>query len=163
MSRGGKRLGAGRKSSWPSGCGREDTKLIRVPITLADELLEIARRMDGGEQVYFSEVVEQKKPAETVTLTTHSQPDVLPDEPQNLSLLDFASQSEIDFSDADEPLTLRDAAKLIGCASSTLQTWKSKFSLSELAAKTLAYSGDTQVALTFRHGKYYAKRIGNTI
>jgi hypothetical protein len=163
MSRGGKRLGAGRKSSWPSGCGREDTKLIRVPIALADELLEIARRMDAGEQVYFSELVEQKKPAEKVTLTTCSQPDVLTDEPQNLSLLDFASQGEIDFSDADEPLTLRDAAKLIGCASSTLQTWKSKFSLSELAAKTLTYSGDAQVALTFHDGKYYAKRIGNTI
>lgn len=162
MPRGGKRLGAGRKSSWPSGCGREDTKLIRVPISLADELLEIARRLDAGEQVYFSEVVEQKI-TEKVTLTTCSQPDVLPDEPQNLSLLDFDPQSEIDFSDADEPLTLREAAKLIGCASSTLQTWKSKFSLSELAARTLAYSGDTQVALTFRDGKYYAKRIGNTI
>ena len=63
MPRGGKRVGAGRKSSWPSGCGRADTKLIRVPIKLADELLEIARKLDAGESL---ESVTQTKGVDSV-------------------------------------------------------------------------------------------------
>ena len=157
MPRGGKRAGAGRKSSWPSGCGREDTKLIRVPIALADELLEIAHRLDGGDRVHFDGMIADPAP--------HG-PEVL-DEPQTLSLLDLRpvsdGQGDIDFSDAEGPLTLRDAAELIGCASSTLQVWKSKYSPSELAKKTLNKSGDAGIALSFQNDKYYAKRIGNTI
>lgn len=41
--RGGKRLGAGRPSTW----GTKDIKTIRVPISLADQLLEIARYLNG--------------------------------------------------------------------------------------------------------------------
>ncbi|MEG4495486.1 hypothetical protein [Microcoleus sp. D3_18_C4] len=43
--RGGKRLGAGRPSMWSSG----EIKSIRVPFSLADQLLEIARYLDGQE------------------------------------------------------------------------------------------------------------------
>ena len=160
MPRGGKRPGAGRKSSWPSGCGREDTKLIRVPKKLADELLEIAHRLDGGEQVCFADVMSTSDFSSVST----------PDEPESLPLwgiqpcledeIDFSS---IDFSDVEQPLTLREAAEKVGCASSTLQVWKSKYSASELAGKTFAKSGEARIALTFRDGKYYAKRIGNTI
>lgn len=41
--RGGKRLGAGRPSTW----GTNDIKTIRVPTSLAGQLLEIARYLDG--------------------------------------------------------------------------------------------------------------------
>ncbi|MEG4626161.1 hypothetical protein Q5691_17965 [Microcoleus sp. w1-18aA5] len=46
--RGGKRLGSGRPSTWST----NDIKTIRVPVPLADQLLEIARYLDGQE--YFS-------------------------------------------------------------------------------------------------------------
>ncbi len=42
MPRGGYRLGAGGKPTWKHG----KTKTIRVPITLADEILTIARTLD---------------------------------------------------------------------------------------------------------------------
>lgn len=45
MSRGGKREGAGRPSKWM----HKQTKLIRVPVAFADNLLDIARRLDKGE------------------------------------------------------------------------------------------------------------------
>lgn len=48
MPRGGAREGAGRRSSWASGCKFEDTKLIRVPAILADRLLEFAHELDRG-------------------------------------------------------------------------------------------------------------------
>lgn len=47
--RGGAREGAGRKSSWASGCRQEETKLIRVPKKLVNELDQIAHRLDAGE------------------------------------------------------------------------------------------------------------------
>ena len=46
MPRGGKRKGAGRPSSWKSGCRFEDTKLIRVPKVIADQVLEYAHQLD---------------------------------------------------------------------------------------------------------------------
>lgn len=51
MSRGGKREKAGRPSSWASGCKFEDTKLIRVPVAIADRLLEIAHKLDANENL----------------------------------------------------------------------------------------------------------------
>ena len=42
--RGGKRIGAGRPSTWG---GKRDFKTIRVPTSLASQLLEIARYLDG--------------------------------------------------------------------------------------------------------------------
>lgn len=53
MAQGGKRTGAGRKSTWQSGCPFTETKLIRVPIAIADKVLEIAHKLDAGEQVDF--------------------------------------------------------------------------------------------------------------
>lgn len=47
MPRGGKRVGSGNKSKWKSG----KTKTIRVPIALADHLLELARVLDDGESL----------------------------------------------------------------------------------------------------------------
>ena len=48
MARGGQRDGAGRKSTWASGCGFEETKLIRVPIAISDKVLEFAHKLDSG-------------------------------------------------------------------------------------------------------------------
>jgi hypothetical protein len=45
MPRGGARENSGRKPKWNLG----ETKAIRVPVAIADTLLEIARRMDEGE------------------------------------------------------------------------------------------------------------------
>lgn len=44
MGRGGYRENAGSKSSWNYG----KTKVIRVPVALADQILEIARILDSG-------------------------------------------------------------------------------------------------------------------
>ncbi|MDJ0533502.1 MAG: hypothetical protein QNJ70_13600 [Xenococcaceae cyanobacterium MO_207.B15] len=49
MCRGGYRRGAGRKAAWRHG----ETKTIRVPIALREQLLEVARQLDRGE--YISE------------------------------------------------------------------------------------------------------------
>lgn len=45
MARGGKREGAGGKPSWRNG----KTKAVRVPVALADRILEIARVLDESE------------------------------------------------------------------------------------------------------------------
>ena len=47
MPRGGKRFGAGAKSSW----NNPPTTTIRVPSNLASKLLEIARKLDNGESL----------------------------------------------------------------------------------------------------------------
>ena len=44
---GGKRQGAGRKSTWTSGCSREDTKSIRVPKKIADKVMSFAHINDS--------------------------------------------------------------------------------------------------------------------
>jgi len=51
MARGGQRDGAGRKSTWTSGCKFEQTKLIRVPSNISDKVLEIAHKLDSGENI----------------------------------------------------------------------------------------------------------------
>lgn len=56
MARGGKRDGAGGKPSWRHG----KTKPIRVPVTLAEKILEIARVLDE-EGVGVSEDSEPNK------------------------------------------------------------------------------------------------------
>lgn len=48
MGRGGAREGAGKPSSWSSGCKYEDTKLIRVPKAIGDKVLELAHKVDEG-------------------------------------------------------------------------------------------------------------------
>lgn len=49
MPRGGKREKAGRKTGWGSGVKFEETTPIRIPKYLKDKLLEIAHRLDSGE------------------------------------------------------------------------------------------------------------------
>lgn len=51
MPRGGRREGAGRKTAWESGCTFPETTVIRVPKYLKDEILEIAHRLDAGEEI----------------------------------------------------------------------------------------------------------------
>ena len=46
MTRGGARPNAGRKNTWASGCRFEDTKSIRVPLAIADEVLKAAHEID---------------------------------------------------------------------------------------------------------------------
>ena len=51
MPRGGKREGAGKKNTWKSGCKFEDTKVIRVPVLIADKVLEAAHKIDAGKDL----------------------------------------------------------------------------------------------------------------
>lgn len=51
MARGGKRENAGRPSSWPSGCTRDDTVPIRVPKNIKDKVIDYAHKLDGGEDL----------------------------------------------------------------------------------------------------------------
>jgi hypothetical protein len=71
MPRGGKRDGAGRPTGWSSGVQFKDTKLIRVPKHLAERLLDIAHRLDEGEDLdYLNDVLlkENKTLTEQVDL-----------------------------------------------------------------------------------------------
>jgi hypothetical protein len=49
MPRGGHREKAGRPSTWKSGCKFSETKLIRVPAVISDQVLEFAHKLDSGE------------------------------------------------------------------------------------------------------------------
>lgn len=60
MNRGGYRETAGRKTSWMSGCKFKDTKLIRIPIVIADKLLRIAHRLDSNESIDSTEELIEK-------------------------------------------------------------------------------------------------------
>ena len=51
MPRGGRRIGAGRKTAWESGCSFAETTVIRVPKVLKNKILEIAHRLDAGEKI----------------------------------------------------------------------------------------------------------------
>ena len=72
MPRGGSRKGAGRKSSW----NNKETTVIRVPKVFADQLLDIAKRLDRGESIesvtqsktsQIDKVTKSKKRKESVT------------------------------------------------------------------------------------------------
>ena len=51
MPRGGRREGAGRKTQWVSGCTFPETTVIRVPSVLRDKILDIAHRLDAGDDI----------------------------------------------------------------------------------------------------------------
>lgn len=51
MPRGGKREKAGRKTTWESGVKFEETSPIRVPNYIKNKVLEIAHRLDAGEDI----------------------------------------------------------------------------------------------------------------
>lgn len=59
MPRGGRRLGAGGKHKWIHG----ETKVIRVPVALADQVLAIARILDEGKSL------EDVTPSKTINLS----------------------------------------------------------------------------------------------
>ena len=68
MPRGGHRENAGRKSGWK----HPDTQTIRVPKVYANQLIEIARRLDKGESIEFvskpkNELVTKSKAKKEVT------------------------------------------------------------------------------------------------
>jgi hypothetical protein len=46
-NRGGSRLNAGRKSNWST----SETQTIRVPVSLVDPILEMAHKLDSGENI----------------------------------------------------------------------------------------------------------------
>jgi hypothetical protein len=52
---GGAREGSGRRSTWASGAKKEDSKLIRVPGYIADEVLKAAHRIDAGGKINYDE------------------------------------------------------------------------------------------------------------
>jgi hypothetical protein len=59
MTRGGYREKAGRKTSWVSGCKFADTKIVRVPAVIAAQVLEIAHKLDAGEEIAEGEQTEK--------------------------------------------------------------------------------------------------------
>lgn len=78
MPRGGKREGAGRRSSWASGCRFEETKLIRVPKAIADQVLQYAHDVDAHQLLKLNTKSESstqlafvESPARTV-ITPHT-------------------------------------------------------------------------------------------
>ena len=81
MPRGGSRKGAGRKSAW----NNKETTVIRVPKVFADQLLDIAQRLDKGEHIEFvteskvkriDKVTKSKKTKESVTKSKSGQLDL---------------------------------------------------------------------------------------
>ena len=68
MPRGGRRENAGKKSTWESGRSVTETKLIRVPTEFAEQLLELAHRLDAGESIEtVTNSVEPAKEIEKLT------------------------------------------------------------------------------------------------
>lgn len=61
MSKGGSRNNAGAKSTWLHG----KTKTIRVPIDLADRLMEIARELDEGKAIETEKTPSNKPDTES--------------------------------------------------------------------------------------------------
>ena len=83
MPRGGFRENAGRKSGW----NNTETQVIRVPKSLAPQLIEIARKLNNGEA--FELVTESKTEAESIeriVLAPATEPAVIPNQ---MNLLDF--------------------------------------------------------------------------
>ena len=51
---GGRRDGAGRKSTWASKARKEDSKLVRVPGYIASEVLKAAHYIDAGGVINYN-------------------------------------------------------------------------------------------------------------
>lgn len=63
MPRGGKRKGSGAKSTWRHG----KTKTIRVPIVLADKILELAKELDQNISCLNKEIVNKSDSIDSET------------------------------------------------------------------------------------------------
>lgn len=48
MNRGGRRKGAGRPTKWREGTTKEDTKPVRIPKRIVDEVLDYAYGLDNN-------------------------------------------------------------------------------------------------------------------
>lgn len=66
MTRGGNREGAGRKFKWKSG----ETRTIRVPIAIADTVLQIAQALDSGTLTFENGVLKENKISKTLRVAT---------------------------------------------------------------------------------------------
>jgi hypothetical protein len=87
MVRGGSRQGAGRKSTWASGCNFKDTTLIRVPSRLASILLEVAHKIDAGEVIDFATKSDSQESKPVIS-------DSVIDNTQSQKKNDFVTESE---------------------------------------------------------------------
>ena len=94
MPRGGRREGAGRKTQWESGCTFAETTVIRVPKLLRDEILELAHRLDAGEEIDFvsKSIKERNEYLESEVLKLQRELKETKSKPRQL---------EIEFSDSD--------------------------------------------------------------
>jgi hypothetical protein len=77
MARGGYREKAGRKSTWVSGCKFEETKLIRVPIAISDRVLEIAHKLDSGENIDLVSESKNEIVTESIEDKSYSQSELI--------------------------------------------------------------------------------------
>ena len=106
MPRGGKREGAGAKFKWKHG----KTKTIRVPVELADRLLELAKKLDEGETV-----VPQSDIKETANIDYDTESKVI--DLTGVSLVSVSGQVGVRLSDLMlkgyqiEPLRLADLVR----------------------------------------------------
>lgn len=100
MARGGSRQGAGRKSTWASGCTFKDTTLIRVPSKLAPKLLEIAHKLDAGETI-DSVTKPDNQELELVDCNLTSIEDTQPQE------IDSVTKSETPFTNKESDLVTK--------------------------------------------------------
>lgn len=96
MPRGGKREGAGRKSTW----NHKETQLIRVPKVLCDQILQFAHELDQA-QIELVQASSRKNAS------------------RQMKLLTDASDSVTESIDI-EPMTLTDLSKRLGRHKSTL-------------------------------------------
>ena len=112
MPRGGKREGAGRKSTWVSGRKVEQTTLIRVPEEFAEQLLLIAHKLDSGETFDFlAESLEE----EFLDLVTESNQDI------DISSFDSVTKSETE-SQQEEVLSKGKQLELLKDISNSTDT-----------------------------------------
>jgi len=134
MPRGGERKGAGRKSTWVSGCKFEDTKLIRVPKAIADVLLKLAHRLDAGEDL---ELETKSKRQEKQALQQRVRE--LEHEVSKLKTESSHQQLELSFQPTQDNLVTKSKKEV----QKELQTIRDKF-LSDhpLGKSSPAYRGD---------------------
>lgn len=108
MTRGGKRDGSGRKSTWASGCTFQETKVIRVPAYISDEVLEFAKKLDKQKTIGL----------ETKPIVTKSEPkDTTPSEFTLLIPLGIYQ---------DKGMTGDDLASRLGVAPATIRRTRQK-------------------------------------
>ncbi len=127
MPRGGFREKAGRKSTWKSGCSFAETKLIRVPAKIADQVLEFAHNLDSG-SILDSET--NSESASIADLQVEIQ-----ENPGQLLLFDAIPSHQPSQSDT-EGLSGRALAKKLGVSSGTLQERRNRDTPSQFAQWT---------------------------